>query len=206
MNDAANVSGAGEWEGERHLDLARVLNLALCEIIEGGTTESREIASRAVTHESVMPFLAHPHVDKVGEEEIARLTEAVARARCKRQGESADHLVYYDEFRGVKTSCVPIPADWIGTKRNDGSIFEQYPAIPFWQWKNGISAEADVRLVLSLLRPASAPEFGGKDFLRHLVDVVWGVAHEDESVPSTDWADRMIEQARRTYSTTETEK
>lgn len=32
--------------------------------------------------------------------------------------------------------------------------------------------------------------------LRKIVDVVWGVAHEDESVPATYWADQMIEIAR----------
>jgi len=31
--------------------------------------------------------------------------------------------------------------------------------------------------------------------LFHLVDVVWGEAHEDESVPSTDWARTMIKKA-----------
>jgi len=36
----------------------------------------------------------------------------------------------------------------------------------------------------------------------HLVDVVWGVAHEDESVPSTVWARRMIVQARETFDPT----
>ena len=36
-------------------------------------------------------------------------------------------------------------------------------------------------------------------FLLHLVDVVWGVANEDESVPSTDWAKRMIQTARYTF-------
>ena len=35
-------------------------------------------------------------------------------------------------------------------------------------------------------------------FLLHLVDVVWGEANEDESVPSTDWALRMIEKAKAT--------
>lgn len=32
-------------------------------------------------------------------------------------------------------------------------------------------------------------------FLLHLVDVVWGEAKEDQSVPSTEWASRMIEKA-----------
>jgi hypothetical protein len=36
-------------------------------------------------------------------------------------------------------------------------------------------------------------------FLFRLVDVVWGTANEDESVPSTDWAARMIIQARDSY-------
>ena len=31
--------------------------------------------------------------------------------------------------------------------------------------------------------------------LRHLVDVVWGEANEDQSVPSTSWANRMIDHA-----------
>lgn len=31
--------------------------------------------------------------------------------------------------------------------------------------------------------------------LFNLVDVVWGEAHEDKSVPSTDWARRMIKEA-----------
>lgn len=30
-------------------------------------------------------------------------------------------------------------------------------------------------------------------FLRALVDHVWGVAHEDKSVPASDWADSMID-------------
>lgn len=34
-----------------------------------------------------------------------------------------------------------------------------------------------------------------RKLLFHLVDVVWGEAHEDESVPSTDWARRMIVKA-----------
>ena len=37
-------------------------------------------------------------------------------------------------------------------------------------------------------------------FLLHLVDVVWGVAHEDVSVPDTEWARRMIAKARETFS------
>lgn len=37
-------------------------------------------------------------------------------------------------------------------------------------------------------------------FLRHLIDVTWGIANEDESVPSTNWADRIIQQARSTYA------
>lgn len=36
-------------------------------------------------------------------------------------------------------------------------------------------------------------------FLLQLIDVVWGVAYEDESVPSTAWARRMIAKARETY-------
>lgn len=35
-----------------------------------------------------------------------------------------------------------------------------------------------------------------QEFLRKLVDHVWGVAHEDQSVPSTKWADEMIEAIR----------
>ena len=31
--------------------------------------------------------------------------------------------------------------------------------------------------------------------LYNLVDVVWGEAHEDKSVPSTDWSRRMIKKA-----------
>jgi hypothetical protein len=41
--------------------------------------------------------------------------------------------------------------------------------------------------------PASEP------FLLHLVDVVWQEAHEDQSVPSTEWAKKMIAKARRTF-------
>ena len=34
-----------------------------------------------------------------------------------------------------------------------------------------------------------------RKLLFHLVDVVWSEAHEDESVPSTDWSRRMIQKA-----------
>ena len=34
-----------------------------------------------------------------------------------------------------------------------------------------------------------------RKLLFHLVDVVWGVAHEDKSVPSTKWAREMIKSA-----------
>lgn len=34
-----------------------------------------------------------------------------------------------------------------------------------------------------------------RKLLFHLVDVVWEIAHEDNSVPSTDWARRMIMKA-----------
>lgn len=34
-----------------------------------------------------------------------------------------------------------------------------------------------------------------RELLFHLVDVVWGEAHEDESVPSTGWSRRMIQKA-----------
>lgn len=37
------------------------------------------------------------------------------------------------------------------------------------------------------------------NFLLHLVDGVWGEAHEDQSVPSTDWAERMIAKAKDTF-------
>jgi hypothetical protein len=36
-------------------------------------------------------------------------------------------------------------------------------------------------------------------FLLHLVDVVWGEAHEDKSVPSSEWAERMIAKAKDTF-------
>jgi len=39
-----------------------------------------------------------------------------------------------------------------------------------------------------------------QEFLRHLVDIVWQTAKEDQSVPSTEWADRMIEKAKSTIS------
>ena len=39
-----------------------------------------------------------------------------------------------------------------------------------------------------------------KRLLPHLVDVVWGEAHEDESVPSSEWAWRMIDRAEATLS------
>ncbi len=34
-----------------------------------------------------------------------------------------------------------------------------------------------------------------RKLLFHLVDVVWSEAHEDESVPSTEWARKMIQKA-----------
>lgn len=34
-----------------------------------------------------------------------------------------------------------------------------------------------------------------RKLLFHLVDVVWGQAHEDQSVPSTAWAREMIKTA-----------
>lgn len=34
-----------------------------------------------------------------------------------------------------------------------------------------------------------------RKLLFHLVDVVWGVAHEDESVPTTAWSREMIKEA-----------
>lgn len=34
-----------------------------------------------------------------------------------------------------------------------------------------------------------------RKLLFHLVDIVWGEAHEDKSVPSTDWSRRMIQKA-----------
>lgn len=40
-------------------------------------------------------------------------------------------------------------------------------------------------------------------FLLHLVDVVYQTVREDESVPSTAWARKMIVQARETYDVNE---
>jgi len=34
-----------------------------------------------------------------------------------------------------------------------------------------------------------------RKLLFHLVDIVWGEAHEDESVPSTRWSREMIKKA-----------
>ena len=34
-----------------------------------------------------------------------------------------------------------------------------------------------------------------RKLLFHLVDIVWGVVHEDNSVPSTNWARKMIQKA-----------
>ena len=34
-----------------------------------------------------------------------------------------------------------------------------------------------------------------RGILRHLVDIVWNECTESKEVPSTDWADRMIEEA-----------
>lgn len=42
---------------------------------------------------------------------------------------------------------------------------------------------------------------GEQRFLRRLVDVVWQTATESEAVPSTDWADRMIAEAKRLDAT-----
>lgn len=38
-----------------------------------------------------------------------------------------------------------------------------------------------------------------EEFLLILVDVVWTTALQDESVPSTEWARRMIARARTEY-------
>lgn len=38
-------------------------------------------------------------------------------------------------------------------------------------------------------------EIVDRDFLRHLVDVVWGYAYEDDSVPSTYLADQLIDKS-----------
>lgn len=38
-----------------------------------------------------------------------------------------------------------------------------------------------------------------EEFLLHLVDVVWQTALHDDSVPSTEWAQRMIARARERY-------
>lgn len=40
-------------------------------------------------------------------------------------------------------------------------------------------------------------------FHLHLIDVVWGHCFEDESVPSTDVAERLIEKAGSTFDETE---
>lgn len=46
--------------------------------------------------------------------------------------------------------------------------------------------------------PKTVPELGKVDraFLRKLVDIVWNEATESTVVPSTNWADRLIERAR----------
>lgn len=38
-----------------------------------------------------------------------------------------------------------------------------------------------------------------RPFLRHVIDVAWNECTESQTVPSTDWADRMIAQAKQTY-------
>ena len=38
-----------------------------------------------------------------------------------------------------------------------------------------------------------------QSFLRHVIDVAWNECTESQTVPSTDWADRMIAQAEQTY-------
>lgn len=38
-----------------------------------------------------------------------------------------------------------------------------------------------------------------QSFLRHIVDVAWNECTESQTVPSTDWADRMIAHAQQTY-------
>ena len=61
----------------------------------------------------------------------------------------------------------------------------------------------DARLILDKLDEVAAAIsklYPRNDaFLLHLVDVVWGEANEDTSVPSTDWAKQMIATARETF-------
>lgn len=49
--------------------------------------------------------------------------------------------------------------------------------------ENRLEALSNAEAVLEALRPA----------LRRVVDVAWNEAFEDESVPATEWADRMID-------------
>lgn len=74
------------------------------------------------------------------------MVEAVARARCKREGNSPDHPVYYEGDRSGRYLRNPIKEDLIGTKRHNGSIIEQWPTMPLWRWAYERGVRADLEL------------------------------------------------------------
>lgn len=78
------------------------------------------------------------------------MVEAVARARCKREGGNPDWPVHYQQSGESRYRRDPIHRDYIGSRREDGSVTEQWPTMPAWQWGYEAGARADLEVASAL--------------------------------------------------------
>lgn len=67
--------------------------------------------------------------------------EKVARALAKLENRDPNYPVYY-EPPGHRRD--PIPDEYVGSARQDGSVVEQYPTMPFWKWRYETAARVAV--------------------------------------------------------------
>lgn len=77
------------------------------------------------------------------------MIEASARCRCKREGGDPDFEIHYQCGATLKMARDPIPDYLIGTKRHDGSVIEQWPTMPLWEWKFAHGVEQDLKAALA---------------------------------------------------------
>lgn len=104
-------------------------------------------------------------------EAIEKAIEAAARARCLRDGGEPDLLVYYEEGVAGKLKRDPVPWDYVGRTRAEGSVIEQWPTISYWRWKYEHGARLDLETALPhLLSLSDAPECRAGELLRELVE------------------------------------
>lgn len=194
LSAAQTLSGYDEGINSLALvlsDASALVDENRCELEADETPGQRDVGP---SHEQ--DLLDDKEAEIVGlEDKVSVLKDEVEAKRLSIEGLqgtiSENSIKHAQEVAGLRASHEEARLNLNAALRDRTPFAEDY-ARPIRRERDELLAEVE-RLKKSA-RPLN------RDFLAHLVDVVWQTANEDTSVPSSEWAGRIIDHAFGSWS------